>query len=96
MAKAKRGSNIGSPLVAPIKPPRVTISQVVHAATEKYLSNPDNAERCDLYEQVLSEVEAAMLAATLEHTENNQSETAIILGLNRGTLRKKLEKYGYL
>lgn len=96
MAKAKRRSNIGTPLVAPIRPPKVSISQVVRAATERYLAQPGNDQRTDLYELILDEVESAMLEATLEHTGNNQSETAIILGLNRGTLRKKLEKYGYL
>ncbi|MDG1835825.1 MAG: helix-turn-helix domain-containing protein, partial [Pseudomonadales bacterium] len=29
-------------------------------------------------------------------THNNQSKTALMLGLNRGTLRKKLRKYGML
>jgi Fis family transcriptional regulator len=32
----------------------------------------------------------------LEYTKNNQSKAAEILGLNRGTLRKKLKQYDLL
>ena len=96
MRKSKSKRKIGAPLTAPIKPPKVTISQVVKAAAEKYLADPDTGDRSDLYELVLQEIEPALLSAVLEHTDNNQSETAIILGLNRGTLRKKLGKYGFL
>jgi Fis family transcriptional regulator len=34
--------------------------------------------------------------AVLEYTKNNQSKAAEILGLNRGTLRKKLKQYDLL
>ena len=37
------------------------------------------------------EVEAPLLEAVLQHTRNNQTLAATVLGLNRGTLRKKLE-----
>ncbi|MCB1692716.1 MAG: DNA-binding protein [Pseudomonadales bacterium] len=96
MARSVKQSALATPLVAPIRPPRVTISQVVRAAAERYLEQPGNDERTDLYELVLVEVERALLEATLAHTEDNQSETSRILGLNRGTLRKKLGKYGLL
>ena len=45
---------------------------------------------------VLSEVEAPLLRRVLDYTGNNQSHAATLLGLNRGTLRKKLRKYGLL
>jgi len=48
----------------------------------------------DLYQMVLSEVEHPLLKAAMNHTEGNQSKAAELLGINRSTLRKKLEKYG--
>jgi Fis family transcriptional regulator len=47
-----------------------------------------------LYELVISEIEAPLLAAVLKRTGHNQSRSSAMLGLNRGTLRKKLKKYG--
>jgi len=96
MKKSRNRNQLSVSLVAPIRPPRVTISKVVRAATEHYLSDPKNHEYRDLYSLVLQEVEPAILEAVLEHTEGNQSEMAAILGLNRGTLRKKLDHYGLL
>jgi len=48
----------------------------------------------DLYQMVLSEVEHPLLKTVMNHTQGNQSKAAELLGINRTTLRKKLEKYG--
>jgi len=48
----------------------------------------------DLYGMVLKEVERPMLSVIMEHTEQNQSQAAQILGINRNTLRKKLRNHG--
>jgi len=48
----------------------------------------------DLYQMVLSEVELPLLKTVMNHTQGNQSKAAELLGINRTTLRKKLEKYG--
>lgn len=50
----------------------------------------------NLYELILAEVEAPLMEAVMAYTKNNQSRAAIILGLSRGTLRKKLKQYGLL
>ena len=47
----------------------------------------------NLYDLFLAEVEAPLLECVLRFTGNNQSQTAQILGMNRGTLRKKLLRY---
>ena len=47
-----------------------------------------------LYELVLREVEEPLFRAVLTYAEGNQSQAASILGINRGTLRKKLKEYG--
>jgi len=49
-----------------------------------------------VYEMVLAEVEAPMLETVLEYTRGNQTLAAEVLGLNRGTLRKKLKRYDML
>ena len=75
---------------------RPTLSQSVRESVERYISAMDDQAIENLYELVLSEVEAPLLESVLNSTHNNQSKTAMILGLNRGTLRKKLRKYGML
>jgi Fis family transcriptional regulator len=72
------------------------LSKSVENAVESYFNSMEDQTITDLYEMVLSEVEAPLLRCVLRHTGNNQSHTAQILGLNRGTLRKKLKKYGML
>lgn len=73
-----------------------TLADAVQEAVDRYISTMDDQPVTDLYELVLSEIEAPLLDYVLKHTDNNQSKTAVILGLNRGTLRKKLKKYGML
>ena len=42
------------------------------------------------YNALLVEFEKVMLEETLVMTRGNQTRAAVVLGLNRGTLRKKL------
>ena len=50
----------------------------------------------DAFRAVVEQVEAQLLSMTLVQTRGNQTLTAEILGLNRGTLRKKLKNHGML
>lgn len=50
----------------------------------------------DLYELILKEVELPLLSVVLEKTRGNQTKCAEVLGLNRGTLRKKLKTYNLM
>ena len=45
----------------------------------------------DLYNIVLQQVEEPLLELLLDYVDGNQSRAAECLGLNRGTLRKKLK-----
>ncbi len=54
-----------------------------------------NGHTCEgLYKLVLAEVEPPLLEAVMEYCGGNQTRAAQILGINRGTLRKKLQQYG--
>ena len=72
------------------------ITQLYNAvkhSIRRYLYELDGTQPHDMYDLVLRQVEQPMLEAILEHTKGNQSKAAEYLGLNRGTLRKKLRKY---
>ena len=73
-----------------------TLAESVRECVEQYISTMGDEEISNLYELVLSEVEAPLIQSVLDSTHNNQSKTALMLGLNRGTLRKKQRKYGML
>ncbi len=45
-----------------------------------------------LYDRVIQEVEKPLLRATLKSVAGNQKKAAEILGMNRNTLRKKLDE----
>ena len=62
-------------------------------ALRTYFAHLNGHKPGDLYQLVLGEVEKPLFSAVLEYTKGNQSEAAEILGINRGTLRKKLKSY---
>lgn len=68
----------------------------VEKAMQMYFANLGGESVTDLYQLVLHEVEGPLLEAVLRHTGSNQSKASIMLGLNRGTLRKKLKQHGML
>jgi len=68
----------------------------VERAMEEYFSHLDGQSCTDLYQLVLQEVEDPLLTAVMKYTRNNQSKASEMLGLNRGTLRKKLKLYDLL
>ncbi|MGV6807856.1 MAG: DNA-binding transcriptional regulator Fis [bacterium] len=76
--------------------PHGSLRECVEHAIQNYFHDLDGNSTTDLYQFVLAEVEAPLLEAVLVHAGNNQSKAAEILGLNRGTLRKKLKQYDLL
>jgi Fis family transcriptional regulator len=70
------------------------IRRSVTSAIELYLGDMNGHEVNDLYHVVLSEVEPAILDVVMTHVAGNQTEAAEMLGVSRGTLRKKLKLYG--
>ena len=69
------------------------IRRSVQSALELYLGDLNGHRVDDLYHVVMSEVEPALLNVVMEHAEGNQSQAAEMLGISRGTLRKKLKLY---
>lgn len=68
----------------------------VSQSIQKYLVQVGELPINNLYDLVLGEIEEPLLRAVLSHTKFNQSRAANVLGLSRGTLRKKLKQYGIL
>ncbi len=68
----------------------------VEQAVDNYFKHLDGQDVSNVYEMVLAEVEAPLLEIVLKYTRHNQTRAAQVLGLNRGTLRKKLKQYGLL
>ena len=74
----------------------VTLRDSVEQALTNYFAQLDGAPVTEVYQLVLSEVEAPLLEHVMRYTRNNQTRASVMLGLNRGTLRKKLKQYGLL
>ena len=68
----------------------------VRACVSQYLKELDGQISSDVYQMVLAEVEAPLLEEIMAYTRNNQTKASIMLGLNRGTLRKKLKQYNLI
>jgi len=78
------------------QPKRSALREHVEEAMAHYFSQLDGQSASDLYQLVLEQVESPLLTAVMTYTGGNQSKAAEMLGLNRGTLRKKLKQYDLL
>ena len=65
-------------------------------ALQQYLKTLNGDRPGELYDLVLGEVEEPLFKAVMDYTAGNQSQAAGILGINRGTLRKKLRTYSLI
>lgn len=69
------------------------LHETVTACVRQYLDEIDGEPTTDFYQLVLSQVEPPLLREIMAYTRHNQTRAAQMLGLNRGTLRKKLRQY---
>ncbi len=76
--------------------PTQSLRESVTAAVRHYLEELDGQLSADVYQMVLAEIEAPLLKEIMAYTHNNQTKASIMLGLNRGTLRKKLKQYNLI
>ncbi len=65
-------------------------------ALDNYFSSLNGDRPGELYDLVIGEVERPLFKAVMDYTQGNQSRAAGILGINRGTLRKKLRTYSLM
>jgi Fis family transcriptional regulator, factor for inversion stimulation protein len=73
-----------------------TLKNYVIDVLDNYFAKLENTPIDNLYEIVLNEVEQGLLEEIMSHTKRNQSKAAILLGLSRGTTRKKLKRYNLI
>jgi len=69
------------------------LSECVSRVLNHYFKDMENHFNGDLYELITSEVEKPLVEKVMIYTKNNQSNAASILGISRGTLRKKIKQY---
>jgi Fis family transcriptional regulator, factor for inversion stimulation protein len=72
----------------------VPLRTMTAAALDSYFATLNGHKPGQLYDMVIREVEEPLFRAVLAYAAGNQSRAADILGINRGTLRKKLKIYG--
>ena len=74
--------------------PQNTVRDSVKETMDAYLKQLDGHSTGQLYQMFLQEVETPLLETIMEYVRGNQSKAAELMGINRGTLRKKLKMYG--
>lgn len=72
------------------------IQDVVRKSLEKYFKDLGEQQPTNVYEMVVFTVEKPILEAVMARAEGNQSQAAEMLGINRNTLRKKLQQHDLL
>ena len=73
-----------------------TIDEAVTRSLEKYFRDLEGTRPAAVYDMVLRAVERPMLEVVMRQTSGNQLRASEILGINRNTLRKKLQLHGLL
>ncbi|MCX7124771.1 MAG: DNA-binding transcriptional regulator Fis [Gammaproteobacteria bacterium] len=71
----------------------ISLQESVHQTLQQYITKLDGQTPANLYDLVLAEVEKPLIEMVLKLTNGNQSKAAIVLGISRGTLRKKMAIY---
>ena len=89
--RKKSGKSVGKTIKVGVR--NKPLSVLTDEALSGYFSQLNGHRPGDLYSFVLAEVERPLFKRVLSFTNGNQSEAASILGINRGTLRKKLRAY---
>jgi len=68
------------------------IADCVRRSLDRYFKDLDGEKPRSVYDMVLKNVERPMFEIVLNQAEGNQTIAAAMLGINRNTLRKKIQK----
>ena len=69
------------------------LREAVTEALDQYFQQLNGYDCYGLHQLVMREVEGPLIHAVMEYAEGNQTRAAQLLGINRGTLRRKLREY---
>ena len=68
------------------------LSDAVKRSLERYFKDMDGEKPTSIYEMVLKNVEKPMIEMVLVQAKGNQTLAAEMLGINRNTLRSKMQQ----
>ena len=68
------------------------LSEVITETMQKIIKLCDSDQQSNLLDDLLREVEKTAIEAALKVTNNNKTKAAMLLGISRNTLRKKVEE----
>ncbi|WP_390614157.1 helix-turn-helix domain-containing protein [Allofranklinella schreckenbergeri] len=74
----------------------LSIDECVRINLQQYFADLDGQDPTNVYAMVIHLVERPVLEEVMQRAQHNQSRAAQWLGLNRNTLRKKLQAHGLL
>ncbi len=70
------------------------VARYVRSAVDSYFADLDGEEpSIAVYDMVINCVEKPLIETVLHHAGGNQTRAAELLGLNRNTLRKKIQTH---
>jgi Fis family transcriptional regulator, factor for inversion stimulation protein len=75
---------------------RESIQEVIQKGLEDYFQDLGEQQPSNIYNMMVEMVEMPILVTVMQRAKGNQSQAAEMLGINRNTLRKKLQQHGLL
>jgi Fis family transcriptional regulator len=67
------------------------LHDAVRRSLERYFKDMDGEKPTSIYDMVLKNVEKPMIELVLGQAEGNLTQAATMLGIDRNTLRKKMQ-----
>ena len=72
---------------------KLLLKDFVSQAIKDYFEKIDGYPIDNVYNLVIGEVEKPLIEETVKYCNGNQTKASELLGLSRGTLRKKMKQY---
>ncbi|MDP3559923.1 MAG: helix-turn-helix domain-containing protein [Legionellaceae bacterium] len=84
---------VDAPAISSLIKEETGLQELVYNLVTRFLAENKSKPVEELYDMILSEVEPPLLKAVMERRRGNQLQAAKMLGISRGTIRKKLLRY---